>query len=148
MKAIVVLIDILVLSILMLVPLARTLGLSTVELPGSAVAGWFLVSTPLALALCTLIGPLVGMNRFARPVFVQTTYFLCLIAALVCVAMTVDASTDASHAPTGAGAPVDVARMRSFGLTASAVFLMNLLALWAPFAHGVRRSRAGTDGHT
>ena len=111
------------LAVLSLVPLARPLGLADVDVPVSAVAGWFLLVAPLSLAVATLLGHLLDVARLKFAVVAQSAFAACVLAGLLTGSMAI-----------GAELPVgdDAVRMRGLAIAGAALFAMNLLVLWRP----------------
>jgi len=109
------------LATLSLVPLARPLGLADVDVPASAVAGWFFMAAPLALGVGALIGRLLGIARLDSVVVVQSAFAACALASVLTTVMAVGVTFSAGG---------DAIRMRGFAIAAAALFALNLLVLW------------------
>lgn len=133
--AIVALIDCLALGVLLLVPLAGPLGLTDVEVPVSAFLGWFMLAIPLAMSLAALVAAPLRIAKAQQAVYIQTTFCLCGLTLLLCATMLIDARFGLINAPP---ADADLASMSSIAATAAALYAMNVLALWQPFAAALR----------
>jgi len=134
---IVALADLAALAVLALVPLAGPLGLAQLEVPASAILGWLLMAVPLAAAFSVLLGRQFHLAGPQRTGFIQTAFFLCVCVWLICATMIFDACFGIIE---GFDDAPDLPRMRGFAMAAFALYSMNLLALWQPFADGLPRS--------
>ena len=139
MVAVVALADVLALGVLFLVPLAGLLGLASLEIPVSAVFGWFFMVIPLAMALSALLARPLRLVKLELAAYVQTTFCLCALALVLLATMIADSWIGAVDA---LDADVDVRQMRGFAIAAAALVSMNLLALWQPFVASLSESDA------
>jgi hypothetical protein len=111
------------LAVLALVPLAGPLGLADLEIPTSAIAGWFYVATPLGLAVAGLIGILTRIASLRNSIVLQSAFCACALGVILMIGMMAT-----SEFPSVS----EAARMRGFAIVVSALFAMNLLVLWRP----------------
>jgi hypothetical protein len=109
------------LLVLSLVPLAAPLGLTDVDVPPSAIMGWFLLAAPLVLAEASLLGAVFDIARFHSPVHAQISFGSCALACILASSMAVQAEFAVGE---------DIAGMRGFAMAAAALFAMNMLVLW------------------
>ena len=139
MVAVVALADVLALGVLLLIPLAGPLGLASLEIPMSAVLGWFFMVIPRAMALSALLARPLRLVKLELPAYLQTTFCICVVALAIFATALVDSWIGAVDA---LDAEVDVHQMRGFTTAAAALYSMNLLALWRPFVASLSESDA------
>jgi hypothetical protein len=140
MVAVVALADVLALGVLLLVPLAGPLGLASLDIPVSAVLGWFFMVIPLAMALSALLARPLRLEKLELPAYLQTTFCLCALALVLLATMIIDTWIGVTDA---LDADVDIHQMRGFTAAAAALYSMNLLALWRPFVASLSESEGG-----